>query len=117
MAGVPDPAQEAILPTQGLAKIGCRNSPVDPNGTNSNHLGTPGGGGADSVVSPPVYQRLAPRARLLHELGLSDSAIGRSLGTSDMTVRTATEWPAAPLKSSGAGRNRTDGIFATYRPH
>ncbi len=41
---------------------------------------------------PPAYQRIAPRALVLHQLRLSDSAIGRHLGVTDKTVRKALNW-------------------------
>ncbi len=38
------------------------------------------------VESPPAYQQVAPRALVLHRLGLSDAGIGRLLGVTDKTV-------------------------------
>ncbi len=91
--------------------------------------------------APPAYQCLAPKAHLLHQLGLSQVAIGPRLGTSDKAVRKAagcrwcrigktrsdpdrpespsgpSRWstPTAPLTSAGASRKRADGDLATYR--
>jgi len=54
------------------------------------------------VESPPFYQRIAPKAIVLHRLGLSDSAIGRRLGVSDKTIAKAIEWRLEqPRPSSG----------------
>jgi len=44
------------------------------------------------VESPPLYQRIVPRAIVLRQLGLSDSAIGRRLGVSDQTIAKAIQW-------------------------
>ena len=44
------------------------------------------------IESPPAYQRIAPRAIVLHQLGLSDTAIGRRLGVSDKTIAKAIQW-------------------------
>jgi transposase len=41
---------------------------------------------------PPLYQRIALKARHLSELGLSHSAIARRLGVSDKTVSRAIRW-------------------------
>ena len=44
------------------------------------------------IESPPAYQRIAPRAIVLHQLGLSDTAIGRCPGVSDKTIAKAIKW-------------------------
>ena len=44
------------------------------------------------VEPRPFLQRIAPRAIVLHQLGLSDSAIARRLGVSDKTIAKAIEW-------------------------
>ena len=44
------------------------------------------------VKSPPFYQRIAPKAIVLHQLGLSDSAIGRRLDVSGKTIAKAIKW-------------------------
>ena len=41
---------------------------------------------------PPVYQRIAPKALRLWELGLSTAAIARQLGVTDKTVTKAIRW-------------------------
>ena len=41
---------------------------------------------------PPIYQRIAPKAVQLQQLGMSDSAIARGLGVTDKTVTKAIEW-------------------------
>ena len=41
---------------------------------------------------PPVYQRIATKARHLRELGLSDRVIAQRLGVSDKTVGKAIRW-------------------------
>jgi hypothetical protein len=41
------------------------------------------------TVDQPLYHRIAPKARHLRELGMSDKAIGRALGVSDKTVAKA----------------------------
>jgi len=46
----------------------------------------------DQTESPPAYQRIAPRTIVLHQLGLSDSAIGRRLAVSDKTIAKAIKW-------------------------
>jgi hypothetical protein len=40
----------------------------------------------------PVYQQIAPKAFQLQQLGMSDSAIARSLGVTDKTVAKALAW-------------------------
>ncbi len=47
------------------------------------------------VESPPFYQRIAPQACSLRQLGLHDSAIGRRLGVSDKTIAKAIKWHGA----------------------
>lgn len=44
------------------------------------------------TAEPPVYQRIAVRAKQLSRLGLSNVQIGRALGVSDRTIRKAVEW-------------------------
>jgi len=46
------------------------------------------------IKPPPVYQRIAPGARHLQELGLSVSEIGRRLGVDRWTVGKALRWLA-----------------------
>ena len=41
---------------------------------------------------PPIYQRIAPRATHLRELGLTDAAIARRLGVTDKTVAKGSRW-------------------------
>ena len=41
---------------------------------------------------PPVYQRIAPKAVHLRELGLRNAAIARRLGVTDKTVAKAIRW-------------------------
>lgn len=41
------------------------------------------------TAKPPLYQRIAPKAVSLWELGLSLSRIGRDLGVTDKTVAKA----------------------------
>jgi len=41
---------------------------------------------------PPTYQAIAPRARHLRELGLSNRAIARRLRVTDKTVAKAIRW-------------------------
>lgn len=43
------------------------------------------------AAEPPVYHRIAAKARQLRELGMSDRAIARVLGVSDKTVAKAIE--------------------------
>ena len=40
----------------------------------------------------PIYQRIAPKALQLRELGLRDKAIARRLGVTDKTVTKAVRW-------------------------
>ena len=51
------------------------------------------------IKPPPVYQRIAPKARRLQELGMSQSEIGRRLGVDRWTVGKALRW----LKEIGDG--------------
>jgi len=44
------------------------------------------------IKPPPVYQRIAPKAKHLLELGLSQSEIGRRLGVDRWTVGKAIRW-------------------------
>jgi len=44
------------------------------------------------IKPPPVYQRIAPKAQQLQELGLSQSEIGRRLGVDRWTVGKALIW-------------------------
>jgi DNA-binding transcriptional regulator LsrR (DeoR family) len=44
------------------------------------------------VKPPPVYQRIAPKAQHLQELGMSQSEIGRRLGVDRWTVGKALRW-------------------------
>jgi hypothetical protein len=43
---------------------------------------------------PPVYQRIAMKAKHLHELGLNQSEIGRRLGVDRWAVGKALRWLA-----------------------
>ena len=54
-------------------------------------------------LEPPLfYQGIVPRAIVLRQLGLSDSAIGRRLGVSDKTIAKAIKWSLEqPRPSSG----------------
>jgi orotate phosphoribosyltransferase-like protein len=47
-----------------------------------------------------MYQRIAPKALQLRELGLTDAAIARHLGVSDKTVAKATLW----IRETSSGR-------------
>ena len=49
------------------------------------------------MESSPAYQRIAPRAIVLHQLGLSQAAIGRRLGVSDKTIAKAIRWRVEQL--------------------
>jgi DNA-binding transcriptional regulator LsrR (DeoR family) len=42
----------------------------------------------------PVYQRIAPKAKQLQELGMNQSEIGRRLGVDRWTVGKALRWLA-----------------------
>ena len=67
------------------------------------------------IKLPPAYQRIAPRAIVLRQLGVSGAAIGQHLGVSDKTVAKAIHWnsdlprlgpgapgrPALPVKDPG----------------
>jgi len=44
------------------------------------------------ATPPPRYQRIAEKAKHLHELGLSDKAIARVLSVTDKTVAKAITW-------------------------
>lgn len=44
------------------------------------------------TLDPPTYQQIAPNARHLRELGLSDRTIARRLGVTDKTVARAIRW-------------------------
>jgi len=44
------------------------------------------------IKSPPVYQGIAPKAKHLQELGMSQSEIGRRLGVDRWTVGKALRW-------------------------
>jgi len=44
------------------------------------------------IESLPAYQRIAPRAIVLQQLGLSDSAVGQLLRVADKTVRKSIKW-------------------------
>ena len=46
------------------------------------------------IKPPPVYQRIAPKAKHLQELGMSQSEIGRRLGVDRWTVGKALRWLA-----------------------
>jgi plasmid maintenance system antidote protein VapI len=43
----------------------------------------------EEPVEPPLYQRIAVKAKHLRELEMSDKAIARALGVSDKTVTKA----------------------------
>lgn len=47
-------------------------------------------------AAAPLYQRIAGKARHLHQLGLGPSAIARRLNTTDKTVVKALAWLARP---------------------
>jgi len=51
------------------------------------------------IKPPPVYQRIAPKAKHLQDLGLSQSEIGRRLGVDRWTVGKALRW----LREIGRG--------------
>jgi len=64
------------------------------------------------IEAPPAYQRIAPRALVLHQLRLSDSAVGRDLGVTDKSVRTRFPhiwegwlWPKRLAAPPGRPRN------------
>jgi len=42
--------------------------------------------------APPTYQKIAPRAFQLHQLGMSSLAIARRLAVTDKTVTKAIQW-------------------------
>ena len=44
------------------------------------------------VTAPPIYQRIAPEAARLRELGLSDHAIAVRFGVTDKTAAKAIRW-------------------------
>ncbi len=44
------------------------------------------------IKPPPVYQRIAQKAKQLHELGMNQSEIGRRLGIDRWTVGKALCW-------------------------
>ncbi|MDP2955145.1 MAG: hypothetical protein Q8N53_01885 [Longimicrobiales bacterium] len=44
------------------------------------------------TLDPPTYQQIAPKARHLRELGLSDRTIARRLGVTDKTIGKAIRW-------------------------
>ena len=44
------------------------------------------------VMPPSIYQRIAPAAARLRELGLSDRAIGVQFGVTDNTAAKAIRW-------------------------
>ena len=44
------------------------------------------------VTDPPIYQRIAPEAARLRELGLSDHAIGLCFRVTDKTAAKAIRW-------------------------
>ena len=44
------------------------------------------------TLDPPTYQQIAPKARHLRELGLSDRTIARRLGVTDKSVAKAIRW-------------------------
>jgi hypothetical protein len=45
-----------------------------------------------AVKPPPVYQRIAPKARHLKELGFTQAEIGQRLGVDRWTVGKALRW-------------------------
>lgn len=47
---------------------------------------------------PPIYQRIAVKAKHLHELGLSQSEIGRRVGVDRWTVGKALRWITQPKR-------------------
>jgi IS30 family transposase len=54
------------------------------------------------IESPPAYQRTAPEAHRLHQLGMSQAAIGRRLRVSDKTISKVIKWHLEqPQPSSG----------------
>jgi len=44
------------------------------------------------IKPPPLYQRIAPKAKLLQELGMSQVEIGHRLGVDRWTVGKALRW-------------------------
>jgi len=44
------------------------------------------------INPPPVYQRIAPKAKHLKELGMTQAEIGRRLGVDRWTVGKAFRW-------------------------
>jgi hypothetical protein len=56
------------------------------------------------IKPPPVYQQIAPTAKHLQELGMSQSEIGRRLGVDRWTVGKAHCW----LKGVAGRPNRLD---------
>jgi DNA-binding NarL/FixJ family response regulator len=42
--------------------------------------------------TPPIYEKIAPRALQLQRLGMSSSAIAKRLGITDKTVAKAIAW-------------------------
>ena len=51
------------------------------------------------IKTPPVYQRIAPKAKHLNELGMSQAEIGRRLGVDRWAVGKALRW----LREIGRG--------------
>jgi hypothetical protein len=45
-----------------------------------------------TTTAPPVYQQIAPKAKHLRELGMSNRAVAEALGVSDKTVAKAGRW-------------------------
>jgi hypothetical protein len=50
-------------------------------------------------ADPPVYLRIAVKAKHLRELGMSGRATARRLGVSDKTVAKAARFPNPPTAS------------------
>ena len=46
------------------------------------------------IKQPPVYQRIAAKAKHLNELGMTQAEIGRRLGVDRWTVGKALRWLA-----------------------
>jgi len=44
------------------------------------------------IIPPPVYQRIAPKAKHLKEIGMTQAEIGRRLGVDRWTVGKALRW-------------------------
>ncbi len=44
------------------------------------------------IKPPPVYQQIAPKAKHMQELGMSQAAIGLRLGVDRWTIGKALQW-------------------------